>query len=149
MSRSEKEKAMGHVAPSLEAESGGQAETAKHTPGPWQAVFADDPRGQPVPYYSGLVCLIAEGDQRISVVAQGGSCTAEEWAANAKLIAAAPEMRAALMFAREILEEADARLGYEPGSLGAIEMAEAFEMIEAALNGPTRPPDSLSPLGAT
>lgn len=58
-------------------------------------------------------------------------------------------LRSALMFAREMLEGADARLDYEPGSLGAIEMAEAFEMIEAALNGPTKPPDSSSPLGAT
>lgn len=35
----------------------------------------------------------------------------------------------ALAFAGAILEEADFRLGYEPGSLGAIEMQEAFDKI--------------------
>jgi hypothetical protein len=66
---------------------------AKHTPGPWEAVLADDPRGQPVPYYRGLVALV---ESRVSVVAKCGYVPKENWEANARLIAAAPALLALL-----------------------------------------------------
>jgi hypothetical protein len=64
-----------------------------HTPGPWTAVLPDDARGQPVPYYRGLVALVScETGGAMSVVTDGRDCSKSEWEANARLIARAPEM---------------------------------------------------------
>jgi len=63
-----------------------------YTPGPWEAVFENDERGQPQVIYRGLVCLISHGDRRISVVTDGRNCSTDEWEANARLIAAAPDL---------------------------------------------------------
>lgn len=63
-----------------------------HTPGPWERVDRLDPRGQPVPFYRGLVALVS-CDPSIAVVAdRGRTASASEWDANARLIAAAPEL---------------------------------------------------------
>jgi hypothetical protein len=53
--------------------------------------------------------------------------------ATARLFAAAPELLRVLKFAREILLEADARLGYAPDSLGQLEMDEALADSEVAI----------------
>jgi hypothetical protein len=91
-----------------------------HTPGPWEAVLADDPRGQPVPYYRGLVALV---ENRLSVVAKCGYAPKEHWEANASLIAAAPDMLTALIKAKaHIAREEDAD-----------DMAECLEAIEEAI----------------
>lgn len=62
-----------------------------HTPGPWEAVLPNDPRGQPVPYYCGLVSLVSH-DPSISIVASDGYVESGAWEANARLIAAAPDL---------------------------------------------------------
>jgi hypothetical protein len=71
--------------------------------GHWEVVMPDNPRGAPVPHYRGLVCLIAT-DPYIAVVASDGhAVTRHDWPRNARLIAAAPEMLAALQAARPYL----------------------------------------------
>lgn len=55
-----------------------------------------------------------------------------------RFIASAPSLLSALIFAVEILEEADARLGYAPGSLGQIEMDQAIADGYAAIAKATR-----------
>jgi len=59
--------------------------TIKHTPGPW--------RVDPAYRYE---VLTADNRFRILLTTQGSGAYGEEWAANARLIAAAPEMRALL-----------------------------------------------------
>ena len=58
-----------------------------HTPGPWRAVETE----QPVPYYNGLVALTAQSPY-IAIVTDGRVCDSMEWPANARLMAAAPEL---------------------------------------------------------
>ena len=61
--------------------------------GEWEPVLRDDPRGQPVPYYRGLVCLVAHGENIISVVTKDGSSIPSEcWDDVAKLVASAPTL---------------------------------------------------------
>lgn len=69
-----------------------------HTPGPWEAVLDDDPRGQPVAYYRGIVAFVERSpDRTIAVVAESVECVNKsEWDGNARLIAAAPTMLGAL-----------------------------------------------------
>lgn len=68
----------------------------KHTPGEWEAVLNDDPRGQPVAYYRGLICTVEHGGRYLAVVAKIGCALPAQWEANARLIAAAPDLLAAL-----------------------------------------------------
>lgn len=65
---------------------------AARTPGDWEAVLEGDPLGQPVPYYRGLVALIArDGTARtLAVVSDGRAVPKSQWEANARLIAMAP-----------------------------------------------------------
>ena len=76
----------------MSAEEGQRAgETMKF--GEWEPVLRDDPRGQPVPYYRGLVCLVAHGENIISVVTKDGSSIPSEcWDDVAKLVASAPTL---------------------------------------------------------
>ena len=68
-----------------------------HTPGPWEAILDNDPRGQPSPMYRGLVALVERSPERtLGVVAKNHDVTKDNWAANAKLIAAAPDLLEAL-----------------------------------------------------
>ena len=78
-----------------------------HTPGPWEAVNESDPRGQPSVMYRGLVCILSHSPAgRLSVVTDGRSCAPDEWAANAALIAAAPELLEALWAAKQMIDVA-------------------------------------------
>ena len=62
----------------------------------FEAVLPGDPRGQPVPYYRGLVAIVSH-DPRISIVtADGSTFDSTRWIAVAHLLAAAPEMLEAL-----------------------------------------------------
>jgi hypothetical protein len=63
----------------------------KFTPGQWKAIITGD---QPQKLYKGLICLIEHSpDNYISVVqANGRVVESDEWEANARLIAAAPEL---------------------------------------------------------
>lgn len=68
------------------------------TPGPWWACIGDD---QPVPYYRGLVMYVSH-DPKITICTgvegdkSGRTVDSSEWEANARLIAAAPDMYEAL-----------------------------------------------------
>ena len=76
-----------------------------HSPGPWEAILDDDPRGQPSPMYRGLIALVERSPERtLGVVAKNHDAARDHWAANAKLIAAAPELLEALrgLLAHEI-----------------------------------------------
>jgi hypothetical protein len=65
------------------------------TPGPWWAVLTDD---QPSILYRGLICTVQHSERMIAVATgergeiSGRAALPSEWEANAKLIAAAPEM---------------------------------------------------------
>lgn len=69
----------------------------QYTPGPWEAVLITDPRGQPVPYYPGLICTVEHGNRYQSVVASDGrAASVDQWVPNCWLIAAAPDLLTAL-----------------------------------------------------
>lgn len=79
--------------------------TDAHTPGPWRSVI-DDTNGQ----WSGWpLCIVPENDDDKSVVRTGGQWPYEwdaatsqrEAVANARLIAAAPDLLEALQLARD------------------------------------------------
>lgn len=74
------------------------------TPGPWEAVFRDDERELPQMMYVGLVADISDSIKvrAASVVTDGRVSWEAEWAANARLIAAAPDL---LAVTRELLED--------------------------------------------
>jgi hypothetical protein len=76
----------------------------KHTQGTWDAVLNDDPRGQPVPYYSGLICTVEHGERYLAVVSDGRRVSTDEWEPNARLIAAAPDLLAALKAAMAFIK---------------------------------------------
>lgn len=61
----------------------------KATGGEWEAVFANDPRGVPVPYYRGLVCTVEHSEKYTAVVAKSGYVDQAQWEPNAQFIAAA------------------------------------------------------------
>jgi hypothetical protein len=65
-----------------------------HTPGPWEAVTQNDPRGQPSLFYSGLVAILEMSPDRRLTVVTPRRVQPSEWTANARLIAAAPELYA-------------------------------------------------------
>lgn len=58
------------------------------SPGEWEAVFTDDPRGLPVPYYRGLVCTVEHSEKYTAVVAKNGYVDPSQWKPNAQFIAA-------------------------------------------------------------
>lgn len=76
-----------------------------HTPGPWAPVLRDDPRGQPVPYYRALIAWIAcSPDRRLTVIqAEERTVSKDEWEPNTRLIAAAPDLLDACLYAFEHL----------------------------------------------
>lgn len=86
------------------------------TPGPWSVVYEHDERGQPAPTYRGLVCILeVSPERRVSVVAeQGRPALPDEVDANARLIAAAPELLAACR---------DALKPFDGGTIDRIEAA--------------------------
>lgn len=120
-----------------EAPARGQAGT--HTAGPWSAVFETAPRGQPVPYYRGLVCILADGDHRLSVVADNGPCAPEQWQANAALIASAPDLLSALTELLELADDMAAQIGvsFAGTSISDIEDDPAFAKSRAAITKAT------------
>ena len=62
----------------------------EYTKGPWKAIIEEK---QPVPYYKRLICTVEHGDEYKAVVAERSEvCNKEEWEANARLMAAAPEL---------------------------------------------------------
>lgn len=91
---------MVHVAPSGEAESGGQAPLAKHTPGPWPMVPTGD--GKRIEIGPGLV----EGPNGYEVAeVYSDDCPWELAEANARLIAAAPELLSGALALDQLVEE--------------------------------------------
>ncbi|MFW5988293.1 MAG: hypothetical protein ACOCQA_02510 [bacterium] len=64
-----------------------------YTPGPWKPVIGKD---QPVPYYKRLICLVeSDGQNRKAVVVErdvAETVSKDEWKANTRLLAAAPEL---------------------------------------------------------
>ena len=108
---------LGEIEKRLEAATGGE----------WDAVLPGDPRGQPVPYYRGLVCLVEHSSPgSIAVVTKDGRTVPKaEWEANAAFIAHAPEdiryLLSALKAARDEAVEpmsAAERLGATVDTLG-------------------------------
>jgi hypothetical protein len=102
-----------------------QEKRPAHTPGPWHAVFDK----LPSPFYVGLVALV-EGsgrDGNAAVVTNDRECPKEEWHANARLIAAAPELLKALCDLAEMHEgrcdSCGCRIAQEPDE---IEQMSAF-----------------------
>lgn len=107
---------------------------AKHTPGPWEHIAADDPRGQPVPYYRGLICLISTDPYQAVVAKVWDTVEVEEWPANAALIAAAPELLLACKKLAELLNCYEVALVAKQtnGTTAAQFMAEASAAIAKA-----------------
>lgn len=69
----------------------------------WEAIFDGDPRGQPAPFYCGLVALVSMSPSIAIVTADGSAIDASEWPEVARLIASAPELA-------ERLEKSEAAL---------------------------------------
>lgn len=67
--------------------------TEGHTPGPWVVLSCEGTS----PIYRGIICTV-EQSERLTAVAAGDGRTAfpDEWSANARLIAAAPDLLEAL-----------------------------------------------------
>jgi hypothetical protein len=84
----------GSAAGAAPFEKGRTPPTATHTPGPWEAVLNDDPRGQPSPMYRSTICTVEHSGERcLTVVQQDGLTSSRwQWVANARLIAAAPDL---------------------------------------------------------
>ena len=74
-----------------------------HTPGPWEAVLDEDPRGQPTGMYRGLVAICEKGERYLAVVAACGEVDRSQWVDNCRLIAAAPDLLAACERALDLL----------------------------------------------
>lgn len=71
-----------------------------HTPGPWiQPVTYDPESGRERPC-GAIEAVNADGDGEAIIVASCRDLTSEEWMANARLIAAAPDLLAALIECR-------------------------------------------------
>lgn len=89
------------------------------TPTPWEVVRRDDPRGQPVPYYRGLICTVEHSpDRYIAIVTKDGrSVTREEWPNNAELIVLAVNSHATLVHQRDALVKALERIGQDCDAL--------------------------------
>ena len=98
-------------------------EGGKHTPGPWRS--APSIRGS-----QGERLICADDNPPLARVY---FVKGQRAGANARLMAAAPDLLEALDLAVAILQEAEPRLGYAEGSLGQIEIEEAIETGLAAL----------------
>jgi hypothetical protein len=66
-----------------------------HTPGPWEIHHYGDNEGDIHGSNGTLVCMMREGD----------TAPDQDWSADARLIAAAPELLAALKRMREVFEQ--------------------------------------------
>lgn len=62
----------------------------------WEAILPDDPRGQPVAYYPGLVCFVSTGPVLAVVVKDGEDVDSSEWQAVTLAIARLPVFLKAL-----------------------------------------------------
>lgn len=96
----------------------------KHTPGPWK-LFIDDTGGQ----WSGWpLCIDAENDDDKTVVRTGGQWPYEwdaamsqrEAVANARLIAAAPELLEALRVFGDLVDTVEKTFPNDPVSAGQV-----------------------------
>jgi hypothetical protein len=80
----------------------------KFTPGPWDAVLDNDPRGQPSCMYRGLIAMVERGDRTLAVVLGSGhqyeNVPQEQWEPNARAIAALPDLVTALHRAKMQVE---------------------------------------------
>jgi hypothetical protein len=76
---------------------------SKATPGPW-VVNRGEHSYIKNPFYKGIVALVSSSPS-LMVVNPNDHCTSrEEWEANARLIAAAPDLLAALQAARDEID---------------------------------------------
>ena len=110
--------------------------TDAHTPGPWRSIV-DDTGGQ----WSGWpLCIVPENDDDKSVVRTGGQWPYEwdaatsqrEAVANARLIAAAPDLLEALLTALPYVEDHEESNVYKRGAV-----ARAVAQIRAAIEQAT------------
>lgn len=91
--------------------------TAQHTPGPWTvsrggSIYGADEEREGFSEYQKLICL--QPQSRNDLFRYGGpAATAEEYAANARLIAAAPELE---RVCRLVLTRLDLAAAEHPGS---------------------------------
>lgn len=67
-----------------------EAKAASHTPGPWKAIEGCSP------IYNQLIGIAANEHSHIGVVAENHTALPSQWEANARLIAAAPDLLEAL-----------------------------------------------------
>jgi len=99
----------------------------KHTPGPWiidnQEAFILAPKGSNIEYIASLGDPINDFGN-----AWDDACMTDEVVANARLIAAAPELLAALEAAREFIAD-----GMAMGFVGMPEDENVLEVIENAI----------------
>ena len=94
-----------------------------HTKGPWSLVVNDDPRGQPSPFYRGIIALVEKGDRHLTVVSDGREVPLEEWEPNGRLIAASPYMLAALEGIVALLDDGDTSAQDAPTAIAKCKMA--------------------------
>lgn len=108
----------------------------KATSGPWEAILSDDPRGQPQVMYRGLICTVEHSpDGYKAVVSDGRTVQPNEWEANARLIAAAPDLLVALQAASGYLLNAKIDLETGAPKQTAIQTIEGgLKVVRAALS---------------
>src|SRR3990167_2173835 len=120
-----------------------QSDSTRHTPGPWKAEMAPNQFAE-----SGWVAFVCGnykdgcGDQLANVTTKfhegGRQIPAEEWAANARLMAAAPDLLAALA---QLTLPVNVHGESVTGSVTLVVSREDFDLARAALAQP--PPASV------
>jgi hypothetical protein len=107
------------------------AETVKHTPGPWHV----DPKSPEESFFEDVNVLRHDG-LAVAVCVQNGDILPPEPEANARLIAAAPDLLVALADLLHSYSEPDRRLccdGRDCGCMGATVQQQAEHYARAAI----------------
>ena len=108
----------------------------RHTPGPWLCAAAPSSIvGWPVVGRQGRsICNLSWIAKKPPMATDGQYAALKaETHANGRLIAAAPDLLAALVSAADMLDIADSYLSFAPGSMGGIQMKEARDQARAAI----------------
>ena len=101
---------------------------AKHTPGPWEALVEKKSK-----YFPKGSAMVRTGEGRLAIDCNDSGDTKESSAANAYLIAAAPDLLAALEAALPFIDDAGDVAQFYPDSSATDACRAAVQMARAAI----------------